>query len=268
MGGDVTCVTGLSRAWERGYTSLSRRFAALCLPPRSSPHTMSSLRLHPSLPAPVVSSGASLQAKSSVLTGVQDAYWSDEEVRRLFFLFASSIDAFCRRRRNAPCASRRWIYLTSTSNLASANTRYLTSFYYSPFYLLNTLSRHRFADFAGITSEETSIISALLVGGITPTKLVNLNRSTKKSAWFCLFVDSSQFDTVICSQRRLVQQKKQRERERKDLDTLSRRHLANVRVVQRNVVYVVGIGPRFAKEEVRPLDSIYFWILSSLICPS
>ena len=67
--------------------------------------------------------------------------------------------------------------------------------------------------------------------------------------------------SVICSQRRLVQQKKQRERERKDLDTLGRRHLANVRVVQRNVVYVVGIGPRFAKEEVRPSGSIYlgFW---------
>jgi CCR4-NOT transcription complex subunit 4 len=54
------------------------------------------------------------------------------------------------------------------------------------------------------------------------------------------------------SQRRLAQQKKHRERERKDLDALGRRHLANVRVVQRNVVYVVGIGPRFAKEEVRP----------------
>ena len=72
---------------------------------------------------------------------------------------------------------------------------------------------------------------------------------------------------VIYSQRRLVQQKKQRERERKDLDTLGRRHLANVRVVQRNVVYVVGIGPRFAKEEVRPLG-IYFWFLDSLDYPS
>ena len=47
-----------------------------------------------------------------------------------------------------------------------------------------------------------------------------------------------------------MQQKKQRERERKDLDTLGRRHLVNVRVVQRNVVYVVGLGSRFAKEEV------------------
>jgi CCR4-NOT transcription complex subunit 4 len=52
------------------------------------------------------------------------------------------------------------------------------------------------------------------------------------------------------SHKRLTQQKKQRERERKELDALGRRPLANVRVVQRNVVYVVGIGPRFAKEEV------------------
>ncbi|EPQ58575.1 hypothetical protein GLOTRDRAFT_137252 [Gloeophyllum trabeum ATCC 11539] len=52
--------------------------------------------------------------------------------------------------------------------------------------------------------------------------------------------------------KRLMQQKKQRERERKELDALGRRHLANVRVVQRSVVYVVGIGPRFAKEELIP----------------
>ena len=55
---------------------------------------------------------------------------------------------------------------------------------------------------------------------------------------------------TLTSHKRLTQQKKQRERERKELDALSRRHLVNVRVVQRNVVYVVGIGPRFAKEEV------------------
>lgn len=53
------------------------------------------------------------------------------------------------------------------------------------------------------------------------------------------------------SHKRLTQQKKQRDREKKELEALGRRHLANVRVVQRNVVYVVGIGPRFAKEEVR-----------------
>ncbi|KAG6891324.1 hypothetical protein C0992_008778 [Termitomyces sp. T32_za158] len=55
------------------------------------------------------------------------------------------------------------------------------------------------------------------------------------------------------SHKRLTQQKKQRERERKELENLGRRHLANVRVVQRNVVYVVGIGSRFAKEEARVL---------------
>ncbi|KAG6886027.1 hypothetical protein C0993_005211 [Termitomyces sp. T159_Od127] len=54
------------------------------------------------------------------------------------------------------------------------------------------------------------------------------------------------------SHKRLTQQKKQRERERKELENLGRRHLANVRVVQRNVVYVVGIGSRFAKEELIP----------------
>ncbi|KAH7927074.1 hypothetical protein BV22DRAFT_306086 [Leucogyrophana mollusca] len=60
--------------------------------------------------------------------------------------------------------------------------------------------------------------------------------------------------------KRLTQQKKQREKERKELDALGRRHLANVRVVQRNVVYVVGIGPRFAKEELIPTlrSSEYF----------
>ncbi|KZT67800.1 hypothetical protein DAEQUDRAFT_381300 [Daedalea quercina L-15889] len=60
--------------------------------------------------------------------------------------------------------------------------------------------------------------------------------------------------------KRLTQQKKQRERERKELDALGRRHLANVRVVQRNVVYVVGMGPRFAKEELIPTlrSSEYF----------
>ncbi|KAL4075413.1 hypothetical protein V8B97DRAFT_1867593 [Scleroderma yunnanense] len=60
--------------------------------------------------------------------------------------------------------------------------------------------------------------------------------------------------------KRLTQQKKQRERERKELDALGRRHLVNMRVVQRNVVYVMGIGPRFAKEELIPTlrSSDYF----------
>jgi hypothetical protein len=55
---------------------------------------------------------------------------------------------------------------------------------------------------------------------------------------------------VHFSVKRQTQQKKRKERERKELDALGRRHFANVRVVQRNVVYVVGLGPRLAKEEV------------------
>ena len=66
-----------------------------------------------------------------------------------------------------------------------------------------------------------------------------------------------------------MHQKKQRERERKELEQLGRRHLANVRVVQRNVVYVVGMGPRFAKEEVRrsSFGSIHA-ILMVKLCPA
>src|SRR5882757_4820076 len=117
---------------------------------------------------------------------------------------------------------------------------------------MNSMLRNRFADFAGITSGETSTTSAQRAGGISPTKLASSSLSTSKSVCFCLIIDPSalSYQSLIYSQRRLAQQKKQRERERKDLDALGRRHLANVRVVQRNVVYVVGIGPRFAKEEV------------------
>lgn len=65
------------------------------------------------------------------------------------------------------------------------------------------------------------------------------------------------FVSLINSHKRLTQQKKQRDRERKELDALGRRPLANVRVVQRNIVYVVGLGPRFAKEEVRTLLTFF-----------
>lgn len=64
-----------------------------------------------------------------------------------------------------------------------------------------------------------------------------------------------------CSLKRQNQQKKRKERERKELEALGRRHFANVRVVQRNVVYVVGLGSKLAKEEVRHTnyDSPHFY---------
>ncbi|KAJ3017043.1 transcriptional repressor general negative regulator of transcription subunit 4 [Thoreauomyces humboldtii] len=44
--------------------------------------------------------------------------------------------------------------------------------------------------------------------------------------------------------------KKRKERERKEQDQVSRRNLANARVVQKNLVYVLGLPPKFATEEV------------------
>ena len=55
------------------------------------------------------------------------------------------------------------------------------------------------------------------------------------------------------SYKRLTQRKKQKERGRKDLDVLGRQRFVNVRVVQRNMVYIVNMGPRFEKEEVSTL---------------
>ena len=52
------------------------------------------------------------------------------------------------------------------------------------------------------------------------------------------------------SRKKQSQQRKQKEKERKELETLKRGHLANIRIVQRNLVFVTGLSPRYAKEEV------------------
>lgn len=58
--------------------------------------------------------------------------------------------------------------------------------------------------------------------------------------------------TVIPTLRikRLTQAKKQKEKEKKELENMNRKHLANMRVVQKNLVYVVGLSSKLAKEEV------------------
>jgi len=60
-------------------------------PPRPISCPMSSVKLHSSIPTSVGHAGGTLQAKSSVLTGVQDAYWSDEEVRSLLEISGSRL---------------------------------------------------------------------------------------------------------------------------------------------------------------------------------
>lgn len=122
------------------------------------------------------------------------------------------------------------------------------------FFSLPENSVIRFAVFAGTTSRRISTNVVLLVGESIPTMLWSSSPLPLKSMCHASYIMARLLMMYLGdkSHKRLTQQKKQRERERKELDTLGRRHLANVRVVQRNIVYVVGIGPRFAKEEVRP----------------
>ncbi|KAJ1969938.1 transcriptional repressor general negative regulator of transcription subunit 4 [Dimargaris xerosporica] len=48
---------------------------------------------------------------------------------------------------------------------------------------------------------------------------------------------------------RLKQKKRAKEREKREADAASRRHLQNMRVVQKNLVYVIGLSPKLANEE-------------------
>lgn len=54
-----------------------------------------------------------------------------------------------------------------------------------------------------------------------------------------------------CRIARLRREKKEKEREQKDMELANRRHLANMRVVQKNLVYIIGLHPKLATEEVQ-----------------
>ena len=43
---------------------------------------------------------------------------------------------------------------------------------------------------------------------------------------------------------------RQKETERKQVETLNRKHLAGLRVVQKNLVYVVGLNPKSREDEL------------------
>lgn len=51
----------------------------------------------------------------------------------------------------------------------------------------------------------------------------------------------------------LKTEKRQRDQQRKQKITENRKHLANVRVMQKNLVFVVGLPPRLADPEVNLL---------------
>lgn len=166
----------------------------------SAAFIMSSVKLHSSLPTSMGHAGASLQAKSSVLTGVQDAYWSDEEVRvkntsitihtqlitYFIFILCSVQDA-----KECPlCLEEMDI---SDLNFKPCQCEYQVSARYPiPFssvhsFLnrMNATTRHRFADSAGITLGRTSTINVLLAEGIIPTKLASSSPSISKSVSIC-----------------------------------------------------------------------------------
>ncbi|KAF7791288.1 hypothetical protein EIP86_002302 [Pleurotus ostreatoroseus] len=162
-------------------------------------------RIHPHSPLPAPAMRAStptVQSKSHVLAGVQDAYWSDDEAEDTECpLCLEEMDISDLNFKPCPCGYQicRFCWHHIKENL---NGRC-------------PACRREYTD------------------------------------------DAVQFKPINKEDhKRLTQQKKQRERERKELDALGRRQLANVRVVQRNVVYVVGIGPRFAKEEYGKISKI------------
>ena len=122
-------------------------------------------------------------------------------------------------------------------------------FFPHPCEMTNSGSPLRSVVSVGITSRKTSMDDVPHAGESTRTKLFSLNQSNPRSA--CVSsLDLRGLTDGFRSHKRLTQQKKRRDRERKDLETLGRRHLTNVRVVQRNVVYIVNMNPRIAKEEV------------------
>ncbi|CAE6516714.1 unnamed protein product [Rhizoctonia solani] len=141
---------------------------------------------------------AASHAKSYVLAGVQDAYWSDDEDENLECpLCLEEMDLSDLHFKPCPCGYQIcnfcWHHIKENLNgRCPACRREYTE---QP------------AEFKSVTAEE---------------------------------------------QKRLNAQKRKRDKERKELEALNRRHLANVRIVQRNLVYVTGLGSRFAKEELLP----------------
>lgn len=160
---------------------------------------MTATRIHHPLPAPVIHAGfSSHQSKSTVLAGVQDAYWSDDEGEDVDCpLCLEEMDISDRNFKPCVCG-----------------------------YQICRFCWHH--------------IKENLNGRCPACRRVYTDEA----------VEFKPIDKE--DHKRMTQQKKQKERERKELEGLGRRQLANVRVVQRNVVYVVGIAARFAKEELIP----------------
>ncbi|KAG2186125.1 hypothetical protein INT43_002563, partial [Umbelopsis isabellina] len=49
---------------------------------------------------------------------------------------------------------------------------------------------------------------------------------------------------------RIKREKKEKDKEQKDMELANRKHLANMRVIQNNLAYVIGLHPKYAIEEI------------------
>lgn len=57
-------------------------------------------------------------------------------------------------------------------------------------------------------------------------------------------------------------EKKAKEREKKEIEAMSRKHLSNMRVVQKSLVYVIGLPTKLANDEVMMRISPYCYKLT------
>ncbi|KAG0746763.1 hypothetical protein G6F62_003784 [Rhizopus arrhizus] len=61
----------------------------------------------------------------------------------------------------------------------------------------------------------------------------------------------AEFEPISADEiQRIRREKKEKERQQKDMEAANRRHLANMRVVQKNLVYIIGLHPKLATEEI------------------
>lgn len=57
-----------------------------------------------------------------------------------------------------------------------------------------------------------------------------------------------------CRLAMIKNEKKAKEREKKEIEAMNRKHLSNMRVVQKSLVYVIGLPTKLANDEVKPQE--------------
>ncbi|KAI8647555.1 hypothetical protein BD408DRAFT_427560 [Parasitella parasitica] len=64
-------------------------------------------------------------------------------------------------------------------------------------------------------------------------------------------VEMVEFQPVSADElQRIRKEKREKEKQQKDMESANRRHLSSMRVVQKNLVYIIGLHPRLASEEI------------------